>query len=93
MCKCAELACGGSILYILLGFTIHLRCSIYLLRCDASISKLSTDVSSDEQQRIRLQQEVTGLRFAVDVKLKEVEVKVRKSESVPFGSKRQLSSC
>ncbi|XP_035514945.1 protein FAM81B [Morone saxatilis] len=45
-------------------------------RCDASISKLSADVSSGERQLIRLQQEVAELRSAVDVRLKELEVKV-----------------
>ncbi|XP_051279736.1 protein FAM81B [Dicentrarchus labrax] len=45
-------------------------------RCDASISKLSADVSSGERQLIRLQQEVAELRSAVDVWLKELEVKV-----------------
>lgn len=39
-------------------------------------------MSSGEQQMIRLQQEVTELRSAVDVKLKEVEVKVRDGTSV-----------
>uniref|UniRef100_A0A8P4G763 Family with sequence similarity 81 member B n=1 Tax=Dicentrarchus labrax TaxID=13489 RepID=A0A8P4G763_DICLA len=48
----------------------------YYLRCDASISKLSADVSSGERQLIRLQQEVAELRSAVDVWLKELEVKV-----------------
>ncbi|KAM7391816.1 hypothetical protein PAMP_022473 [Pampus punctatissimus] len=45
-------------------------------RCDASISKLSTDVSFWERQVIRLQQEVTELRSAVDVQFKELEVKL-----------------
>uniref|UniRef100_UPI0037E7CAC5 protein FAM81B n=1 Tax=Semicossyphus pulcher TaxID=241346 RepID=UPI0037E7CAC5 len=45
-------------------------------RCDASIAKLSVDVSSGERQPIRLQQEVAALRSAVDVQIKELEVKV-----------------
>ncbi|KAM7416513.1 hypothetical protein PAMA_018528 [Pampus argenteus] len=45
-------------------------------RCDASISKLSADVSFWERQVIRLQQEVTELRSAVDVQFKELEVKL-----------------
>lgn len=39
-------------------------------------------MSSEEQQMIKLQQEVTELRLAVDVKLKELEVKVGNSASV-----------
>lgn len=49
----------------------------YYLRCDASIAKLSADVSSGERRMIGLQQEVAELRSAVDVRLKELEVKVR----------------
>ncbi|XP_070821077.1 protein FAM81B [Chaetodon trifascialis] len=45
-------------------------------RCDSSIAKLSTDVSSGERQLIRLQQEVAELRTAVDVQLKELGVKL-----------------
>ncbi|XP_026176878.1 protein FAM81B [Mastacembelus armatus] len=45
-------------------------------RCDASIAKLSADVSSGEEQMIRLQQEVAELRAAVDVQLKQLEVKL-----------------
>ncbi|TMS03615.1 Protein FAM81B, partial [Larimichthys crocea] len=45
-------------------------------RCDASIAKLSSDVSSGDCQLIRLQQEVAELRSAVDVRLKEMEVKI-----------------
>ncbi|XP_074494385.1 protein FAM81B isoform X2 [Sebastes fasciatus] len=45
-------------------------------RCDASIAKLSADMSSGEQRVIRLQQEVAELRSAVDVRLKELEVKL-----------------
>ncbi|XP_071338741.1 protein FAM81B isoform X2 [Trachinotus anak] len=45
-------------------------------RCDASIAKLSTDVSSGERQMTRLQKEVAELRSAVDVRLKELEVKL-----------------
>ncbi|CAK6950135.1 protein FAM81B [Scomber scombrus] len=44
-------------------------------RCDASISKLSADVSFWERQVIRLQQEVTELRSAMDARLQELEVK------------------
>uniref|UniRef100_A0A3B4V2T9 Family with sequence similarity 81 member B n=1 Tax=Seriola dumerili TaxID=41447 RepID=A0A3B4V2T9_SERDU len=43
--------------------------------CDASIAKLSADMSSGEQQMIRLQKEAAELRSAVDVRLKELEVK------------------
>uniref|UniRef100_A0A3B4Y6G8 Family with sequence similarity 81 member B n=1 Tax=Seriola lalandi dorsalis TaxID=1841481 RepID=A0A3B4Y6G8_SERLL len=43
--------------------------------CDASIVKLSADMSSGEQQMIRLQKEAAELRSAVDVRLKELEVK------------------
>ncbi|XP_022608255.1 protein FAM81B [Seriola dumerili] len=46
-------------------------------RCDASIAKLSADMSSGEQQMIRLQKEAAELRSAVDVRLKELEVKLR----------------
>ncbi|XP_029018219.1 protein FAM81B [Betta splendens] len=49
---------------------------VRVARCDASISKLSADTSSGEQQKARLQQEVTELRLAVDAKLKEMEVKL-----------------
>lgn len=49
----------------------------YYIRCDAAIAKLSTDVSSGEQQLIGLQQEVAELRSTVDVRLKELEAKVR----------------
>ncbi|XP_068559181.1 protein FAM81B isoform X2 [Cebidichthys violaceus] len=45
-------------------------------RCDASIAKLSTDMSSAERRLIRLQQEVVELRTATDVRLKELQVKV-----------------
>ncbi|XP_041644572.1 protein FAM81B [Cheilinus undulatus] len=45
-------------------------------RCDASIAKLSAGVISGEQQLIRLQQEVTELRSAVDGCLKELKVKI-----------------
>ncbi|KAM4616823.1 protein FAM81B [Polymixia lowei] len=45
-------------------------------RCDASIAKLSVDVSSGEKQVTRLQQQVTDLRSALDVRLKEMELKV-----------------
>ncbi|KAM9360646.1 protein FAM81B [Symphorus nematophorus] len=45
-------------------------------RCDASIAKLSAGVSSGEQQLIRLQQEVSELRSAVDVQFKELKVKL-----------------
>ncbi|XP_067376837.1 protein FAM81B isoform X1 [Channa argus] len=45
-------------------------------RCDASIAKLSTDVSSGERQMVRLQQEVAKLSSAIDVQLKELEVKL-----------------
>ncbi|XP_044051201.1 protein FAM81B isoform X2 [Siniperca chuatsi] len=45
-------------------------------RCDASITQLSADVSSGEQQLISLQKEVAELRSAVDVRLKELEVKL-----------------
>ncbi|XP_029999292.1 protein FAM81B [Sphaeramia orbicularis] len=45
-------------------------------RCDASISKLSADVSSGERRVIQLQQEVIQLRSVVDVLLKETEVKL-----------------
>uniref|UniRef100_A0A3Q3J5A2 Uncharacterized protein n=1 Tax=Monopterus albus TaxID=43700 RepID=A0A3Q3J5A2_MONAL len=41
--------------------------------CDASIAKLSADVSSRERKMIRLQQEVAELRSAVDARLKELE--------------------
>nr|XP_020449944.1 protein FAM81B isoform X2 [Monopterus albus] len=44
-------------------------------RCDASIAKLSADVSSRERKMIRLQQEVAELRSAVDARLKELEAK------------------
>ncbi|XP_047446796.1 protein FAM81B [Mugil cephalus] len=47
-------------------------------RCDASIAKLSAHVSSGEQQVIRLQQEVAGLRTAMDVRLKELEGKLHR---------------
>ncbi|XP_073321582.1 protein FAM81B [Pagrus major] len=45
-------------------------------RCDASITKLSAGVSSGGLQLIGLQQEVAELRSAVDVRLKELEVKL-----------------
>ncbi|XP_034547205.1 protein FAM81B [Notolabrus celidotus] len=45
-------------------------------RCDAGVAKLSTAMSSLEQQLIRLQQEVAELRSAVDMRLKELEVKL-----------------
>ncbi|XP_026199698.1 protein FAM81B [Anabas testudineus] len=66
-------------------------------RCDASIAKLSTDRSFGEQQMIRLQQEVTELRSAVDVKLKELEVKLhedlrRLEASLTHHSQGQRSS-
>ncbi|XP_051806383.1 protein FAM81B [Acanthochromis polyacanthus] len=44
-------------------------------RCDASIVKLSADRSSGEQQVIQLQKEVSELRAAVGVQLKELGVK------------------
>ncbi|XP_058491886.1 protein FAM81B [Solea solea] len=47
-------------------------------RCDASIVKLSVDVSSGERQMKRLQQEMKDLRAAVDVKIKELEVKLHR---------------
>ncbi|KAG7490000.1 hypothetical protein JOB18_025806 [Solea senegalensis] len=47
-------------------------------RCDASIVKLSVDVSSGEQQMNRLQQEMKDLRAAVDVKIKELEFKLHR---------------
>uniref|UniRef100_A0A3B4ZDC5 Family with sequence similarity 81 member B n=1 Tax=Stegastes partitus TaxID=144197 RepID=A0A3B4ZDC5_9TELE len=53
-------------------------------RCDASIAKLSADVSSGEQQVIKLQKEVAELRAAVGVQLKELEVKVRESANKGF---------
>ena len=39
-------------------------------------------MSSGDRQLIRLQQEVSGLRSAVDVRFKELEVKVRDGASV-----------
>ncbi|XP_076010193.1 protein FAM81B [Genypterus blacodes] len=45
-------------------------------RCDASIAKLSASVSSGERQVIKLQQEVTQLRSALDLQLKELELKI-----------------
>ncbi|XP_071379304.1 protein FAM81B, partial [Centroberyx affinis] len=45
-------------------------------RCDASIAQLSADVSSGERQLIRLQREVMELRSALDVRLKELELKL-----------------
>ncbi|XP_029294773.1 protein FAM81B [Cottoperca gobio] len=45
-------------------------------RCDVGIGKLSADVSSGERRVIRLHQEVAELRSAVDVRLKELEVKL-----------------
>ncbi|XP_070689537.1 protein FAM81B [Pempheris klunzingeri] len=45
-------------------------------RCDATVAKLSADMSSGERGLIRLQQEVAELRSAVDVRLKEMEVKL-----------------
>uniref|UniRef100_A0A3Q1EAU8 Family with sequence similarity 81 member B n=1 Tax=Acanthochromis polyacanthus TaxID=80966 RepID=A0A3Q1EAU8_9TELE len=43
--------------------------------CDASIAKLSADRRSGEQQVIQLQKEVSELRAAVGVQLKELGVK------------------
>ncbi|XP_078105758.1 protein FAM81B [Sander vitreus] len=45
-------------------------------RCDAGIAKLNADVSSGELRVIRLQQEMAALRSALDVRLKELEVKL-----------------
>ncbi|XP_032372589.1 protein FAM81B [Etheostoma spectabile] len=45
-------------------------------RCDAGIAKLSADVSSGELLVIRLQQEMAALRSALDVRVKELEVKL-----------------
>ncbi|XP_030594185.1 protein FAM81B [Archocentrus centrarchus] len=45
-------------------------------RCDSNIAKLSADVSSGEQQVIRLQWEVQELRKAVNGELKELEDKI-----------------
>ncbi|KAM6965417.1 protein FAM81B [Aplochiton taeniatus] len=45
-------------------------------RCDASIAKLSGDMSSRERELLRLQQEVTELRSALEVRLKEMELKL-----------------
>ncbi|GAA6221027.1 protein FAM81B isoform X1 [Lates japonicus] len=66
-------------------------------RCDASIAKLSVDVSSGERQMIRLQQEVAVLRSAVDARLKELEVKLhhdlgRLEASLTENSQSQRSS-
>ncbi|KAK2837417.1 hypothetical protein Q5P01_014629 [Channa striata] len=66
-------------------------------RCDASIAKLSTDVSSGERQMIRLQQDVAELRSAVVVQLKELELKLnqelrRLEASLSEHSKNQRSS-
>ncbi|XP_008287088.1 protein FAM81B [Stegastes partitus] len=66
-------------------------------RCDASIAKLSADVSSGEQQVIKLQKEVAELRAAVGVQLKELEVKFdrdhrRQEASLTKHSKSQRSS-
>ncbi|XP_035021822.1 protein FAM81B [Hippoglossus stenolepis] len=47
-------------------------------RCDASIAKLSADVSSGDRHRIRLQQEMKELGAGVDVKLEELEVKLHR---------------
>ncbi|XP_069380030.1 protein FAM81B [Paralichthys olivaceus] len=47
-------------------------------RCDASIAKLSANVSSGERHMIRLQQEMKELRAGVDVKLEELEVKLHR---------------
>ncbi|XP_039659913.1 protein FAM81B isoform X2 [Perca fluviatilis] len=47
-------------------------------RCDAGIAKLSADVSSGELRVIRLQQETAVLRSALDVRLKELEVKLHR---------------
>lgn len=41
-------------------------------------------MSSGEQRRIRLQQEVAELRSAVDIRLKELEVKVRNGASALY---------
>ncbi|XP_030273075.1 protein FAM81B isoform X2 [Sparus aurata] len=66
-------------------------------RCDASIAKLSADVSSGGLQLIGLQQEVAELRSAVDARLKELEVKLyydlgRLEASLSELSKGQSSS-
>ncbi|XP_029915121.1 protein FAM81B [Myripristis murdjan] len=45
-------------------------------RCDANIAKLSADVSARESQVIILQQEVMELKSSVDVRLKELELKL-----------------
>lgn len=57
----------------------------YYVRCDASIAKLSADVSSGELRVIRLQQEMAALRSALDVRLKELEVKVRRCVNTDKG--------
>ncbi|KAL7390934.1 hypothetical protein ABVT39_001545 [Epinephelus coioides] len=66
-------------------------------RCDASIAKLCADVISGERRVIRLQQEVAELRSAVDVRLKELEIKLhrdlgRLEVSLSEHSKGQRSS-
>ncbi|XP_074526849.1 protein FAM81B [Halichoeres trimaculatus] len=65
-------------------------------RCDASIAKLSSDVSLWERQLIRLQKEVTELRSAVDVQLKEIEAKLhcelRRLEALMSQNARSLKS-
>lgn len=62
---------------ILTSLTTPLCFFTYYLRCDASIAKLSTDMSSGEPRMIGLQKEVAELRSAVYVKVKELEAKVR----------------
>ncbi|KAJ0067801.1 hypothetical protein NL108_010471, partial [Boleophthalmus pectinirostris] len=46
-------------------------------RCDASLVQLSAEVKSTERQVMHLQHEVNQLRSAVELRIKEVHVKVR----------------
>ncbi|XP_018942423.1 protein FAM81B [Cyprinus carpio] len=45
-------------------------------RCDASIAKLSSDVSAGRQDILKLQQEVSKLNSGLELKLKDMELKL-----------------
>ncbi|KAK7933133.1 hypothetical protein WMY93_004029 [Mugilogobius chulae] len=70
-------------------------------RCDASLAKLSAEVKSTERQVMRLQQEVTQLRSAVEVMIQEVHVKivskdngvVKQSSTLQKWTEQQIVHC
>ncbi|XP_041760047.1 protein FAM81B [Coregonus clupeaformis] len=60
-------------------------------RCDASIAKLSGDVSDRAQKIVRLQQEVSEVKSGLGERLREMDIKVRGSEQLDCLYQGQLS--